>query len=104
MKYLHDKDFKPVKRGGKLVERYRNQPAPCFFGDDKCPKVKPFSGIELTEAHWKTYTHYLECKATGQFPDDAIVKRNAAAIARAEQRFERKQQYEQMMAMAGKGV
>lgn len=30
------------------------------------------------------YVHYLECRATGTFPDDPLVRRNAAAIRAVE--------------------
>ena len=30
------------------------------------------------------YTHYLECKAVGSFPDDPIVRRNASLIRSVE--------------------
>ncbi|MEQ8788878.1 MAG: hypothetical protein RIC55_21380 [Pirellulaceae bacterium] len=35
------------------------------------------------------YEHYLRCRATGQFPIDAIVARNAAIIRSIEEEFER---------------
>lgn len=39
---------------------------------------------ELSDKNWAAYAHYLECRATGQFPADAIVSRNAALIRGAE--------------------
>lgn len=31
------------------------------------------------------YQHYRECRATGWFPDDALVRQNAAAIRNLEE-------------------
>lgn len=37
--------------------------------------------IKLSSKNEQALMHYLECKATNSFPDDPIVKRNAAYIA-----------------------
>lgn len=36
---------------------------------------------ELSERNLLALQHYQRCKAVGQFPDDALVRRNAAIIA-----------------------
>jgi hypothetical protein len=62
---------------------------PCSY----CPKQPldvpergrcPATAVELSAKNWRAYQHYLECAAVGQFPDDAIVRRNAAIIRRIE--------------------
>lgn len=86
----HDRgpnDFGPrVERSGKPVLRLPKQKTPCAW----CPKIvpgdppEPASAQELTARNRSAYLHYLECKATGQFPADAIARRNAALIKRVE--------------------
>jgi hypothetical protein len=55
---------------------------PCW----KCPKIpvgslpKPENAVELSAHNREAWHHYLECRAVGVFPDDPIVRRNAAAI------------------------
>jgi hypothetical protein len=34
----------------------------------------------LNDINREAYRHYSECRATGSFPDDPIVRRNAALI------------------------
>lgn len=34
--------------------------------------------VEMTPIIVQAYQHYLECRAVGQFPDDPIVRQNAA--------------------------
>lgn len=50
-----------------------------------CPVGHHEKPCRLTPENRQAYEHYLECKAIGDFPDDPIVRRNAAIIARAEQ-------------------
>jgi hypothetical protein len=38
------------------------------------------NAVELSERNFLAYQHYLECRATGSFPDDAIVRRNARVL------------------------
>jgi len=40
------------------------------------------------------YRHYRECKAVGSFPDDPVVRRNAAAIRDVEEVAEQNRQSE----------
>ena len=40
----------------------------------------------------QAYHHYLECKAVGRFPEDAIVTRNAGLIRQAEEIADRARQ------------
>lgn len=54
----------------------------------RCPKVPkdaparhPAYAVELSERNTQAYWHYRQCAATGRFPEDKIVARNAAVIA-----------------------
>jgi hypothetical protein len=78
------------------MERPPGTPTPCHM----CPKVprgavprgvqaRPEHAIELSRRNAQAYWHYLECKATGRFPDDPIVRRNAALIRLVEEEVER---------------
>ncbi len=49
-----------------------------------CPKGTPENQKALSPKNVRAYQHYLECKAVGSWPDDPIVRRNAATIARVE--------------------
>lgn len=51
--------------------------------NDSCPKGHWKSPIEFSEKNQRAYDHYLECKATGRFPNDPIVLRNARIIEEA---------------------
>lgn len=73
----------PVPRG--------NQPTPC----GSCPKIPkdvsvrtPAYAEELSERNLWAWQHYLRCKAVGQFPDDPIVRRNAAIMAEVEKEID----------------
>jgi Pyruvate/2-oxoacid:ferredoxin oxidoreductase delta subunit len=48
-----------------------------------CPKGTPENPKSLSSKNMHAYLHYLECQAVGQFPDDPIVRRNAATIRSA---------------------
>ena len=63
---------------------YRRDPAPCRLPKG-CPKGTPENPLSLSAKNRRAYEHYQECKATGNFPEDSIVARNAGIIARIEQ-------------------
>ncbi len=71
---------------GQLRLRPKGTPLPC----GTCPKIphgeppSPLSAQELTEQNAQAYQHYLECRAVGQWPDDALVRRNASFIRQVE--------------------
>ena len=87
------------QRNGKPVRRPKGSKPACGypgrFKDDKhpdgtgCAKVSPESNASLTPENQLCYQHYLECRAVGQFPDDAVVRRNAATIRQVEETIER---------------
>lgn len=85
-----EKTGKPELWRGEPIKR--SAPPPCRYeiegGRTKCPKGTPEKSRMLTEQNEEAYEHYLQCQATGQFPDDPIVRRNAALIRRAVDAFD----------------
>lgn len=71
------------------MERPKGTFPPCGYGPTRCPKGSPTAGREWTTANRLAYQHFLECKAVGQFPDDAVVRRNAGMIQRIMDQIER---------------
>jgi hypothetical protein len=54
-------------------------PTPCA----KCPKAEDGKAApekELSDKNWEAFRHFYECRATFRFPNDPIVRRNAAII------------------------
>ena len=47
------------------------------------------------------YQHYKECKAVGQFPDDAVVRTNAGIISEIHEVTDKAEQYNSMARMGG---
>jgi len=82
---MDDKYHKQIWRGKPMRRRGL---APCAYG--KCPKGDPDRPKTLWPRNAIAYQHYRECKATLSFPDDPIVRRNAAVIMSAEQICERR--------------
>lgn len=82
---MDEQGKKQVWRGGPIKRR---TPAPCAYG--KCPKGNPDRPKTLWPRNVIAYQHYRECKATFSFPNDPIVRRNAAAIMTAESICERR--------------
>jgi hypothetical protein len=78
-----------MEHSGKPVRRPVGTLAPCRLRANGCPKGTPETSRALTDANWQAYQHYCECRAVGQFPDDAIVRRNAAIIREASDSAER---------------
>ena len=86
-------------RNGKPRARPKGAKTPCEYpgqykdadhpAGTRCPKVSPESNAELSQENQMSYQHYLECRAVGQFPDDGIVRRNAATILQIEQMVDR---------------
>lgn len=82
LKYLYDEETGKVRTFSSredLVERLPSVPAPCRTSKG-CPKGTPENPKKLSLKNLKAYQHWKECKAVGQFPDDDIVRRNAALI------------------------
>ena len=73
-------------REGELVPRPAGNLPPCRIEGVGCPKGTPDQQNSLNERNRQAYRHYLECRATGNFPDDPIVRRNAVLIRAEEDR------------------
>jgi hypothetical protein len=92
-KYFYDDDPQSPQYGlprkmhngtDKLRLRDHSCPPPCETKKG-CPAGHHEKPVRLTPENREAYEHYQECKATGKFPDDPVVMRNAAIIAQAEQ-------------------
>lgn len=82
-KYVYnEKTGKPEKRHGKLIRRPKGTTPPCMRG--LCKKGSPDQFKTLLPHNVLAYEHYQECKATGRFPDDPVVRRNARLIKMVE--------------------
>ena len=52
----------------------------------RCPKIPlgvrphPGNAVEISDRNWKAFVHWQECKATGHWPNDPIVRRHARLI------------------------
>lgn len=77
---------------GHPLPRGRGERKPCDFQPSACPKGSPTAGIALNPTNERVYTHYLESKAVGSFPDDPIVRRNAAIISEVERQLDEDKQ------------
>lgn len=89
-KYVYDeRSGARAAHRGQPVARPPGTRPPCGYDAAACPKGSPTAGRELTPANWQAYVHYLQCKATGRFPDDPIVVRNAGVIRLVEDSLER---------------
>lgn len=86
-----------IGRDGKPVLRLLNcgpeMLAPCR-NDKGCPKGTPENPRTLNDQNRRCYEHYKECRAVGQFPDDPVVKQNAAVIRDVEDSIERSREVE----------
>lgn len=80
--YVYDEKTgdRKLDAGGKPIARPRGTVAPCRFREGGCKKGTPEASKALTQANWKAWQHYQECRAVGEFPTDAIVRRNASII------------------------
>lgn len=81
--YLYDEETgEPIrsrKKDGSLRLRDSSCPAPCRTSKG-CPKGTPENSLALNSANREAWEHWKECKAVGSFPDDPIVRQNAAII------------------------
>lgn len=78
------------KRGQRHLPRFPEDTLLCNTHAG-CPKGNPANPKGLSAKNRQALRHYLECKAVGQFPDDAIVRRNAKIISDEFRKFEREQ-------------
>ncbi|WP_144979981.1 hypothetical protein [Gimesia aquarii] len=103
LKYIYDeKTGKPRERHGEYFERLQTVPAPCQRGG--CPKGTPENPKVLNCKNLLAYQHWKECKAVNQFPDDSIVRQNAAIIQEIHDLAADRKQAMLFSALAGVGV
>lgn len=86
--YVIDDNYRVREHNGQPLrrpnpERFPKTQAPCRTGVG-CPKGTPEAPKTLNARNALAYQHYKQCRATGHWPDDAIVRQNAAIIAEAE--------------------
>ncbi len=97
--YLYDEESGQVElkrdRSGPR-ERDKSCQPPCQTSLG-CKKGTPEQSKSLSEKNWLAYQHYQECRAVGQFPDDATVRRNAGLIRMVEDQCDKARQMELMM-------
>jgi hypothetical protein len=85
------RDGKPLLR---ILDNGPEFLAPCRDPNRSCPKGTPENPKSLWPENEICYDHFKECQAVNQWPDDAVVKRNAAAIMQAEKEIEESKQIE----------
>ena len=71
------------KKGGEYVPRYKGVKPPCGYSQG-CVKGSPENSSALNEQNTQALQFIRECKAVGSFPNDPIVRQNAALIEMAE--------------------
>lgn len=104
-KYLHKDGVLTRRRGMELpVLRPAGVVTPCF----KCPKIPDDAperarqyAVEMSDRNRQAFRHYRECKATGRFPDDPIVRRNAGLIREIEDALDRAKWDQLVVALGG---
>ena len=96
--YVYDENtgrpFQNPPSSGRLILRPRGSDPPCRIPGVGCAKGTPENQKGLSEANRSAWRYDRECRATGIFPDDPIVRRNAAIIRHAEDAFERQERNE----------
>lgn len=90
---------------GEPYARISASPTPCRW----CPKIpagvakERKNAVELDARNVDALIHYRECRAVGSFPDDWIVRRNAAIIRAIEDQAERTRQDQTILAIMRAG-
>lgn len=72
-----------LQTGLPIIDRKGNKqprktPTPCELSG--CPKGHWRAPIELSEMNQRAFLHWQECDAIGSWPDDPVVRKNAAII------------------------
>lgn len=89
-RFVYDEETgRRALRCGRPIARPEGTLPPCGYGPDRCPKGHPAAGRALNAANRKAYRHYQQCRATGRFPDDPIVMRNAGVMYLIEETVKR---------------
>jgi hypothetical protein len=82
---------KQAMRGSLPMLRPPGEKPPCQW----CPKIPqgdapvPTSAVNLSRKNRAAYLHFKECDAIREFPEDPIVRRNAAIIRQIESEAEK---------------
>lgn len=76
-----------LRNGGEPLERFG--PTMCETAEG-CAKGTPDNPKSLNKTNRWAWAHFRSCDAIGVFPDDSIVKRNAAIIRRVIKAVERR--------------
>lgn len=86
--YNHAEGTVMLGRDGQPMPRPPRSKPPCEHTAGRpdevrariCAKIHPTAGMELSEQNRRAYRHWKECRAVGVFPDDPIVRSNAALL------------------------
>lgn len=77
--FAHDlKTGKPQMYCGKKLPQHPKGP-PCVTEPGSCPKGKPGES-DLLPVNQRVLEHFRQCRATGVFPDDGMVRMHAAIL------------------------
>lgn len=87
--WYDDETGKVVTRGNAPLRRPEGTVLLCQTPTG-CPKGTPENPKSLSAKNRAAWNHFLECEATGSFPDDPIVKANAVIIRKARQVAEKR--------------
>ncbi len=82
----------PAMWHGQVIPRPSGKFAPCRYDATPCPKGTPEKSRMHNPTNVLVWQHFQECDAVGVFPDDPIVRRNAATIRATLGRIERTRQ------------
>lgn len=85
-------DGRPQKRHPKHLPLCKTQ--------EGCPRGTPEKPNCLSKKNREAYRHFRECKATGHFPDDPIVRMNADLIQGVLDYVAEKKRIDELTAMA----
>lgn len=75
---------------GKKLPQHPKGP-PCITEPGSCPKGKPGES-DLSPQNHRVMDHFRHCRATGNFPDDGLVRMHAAILEPIFARAERDRQ------------
>lgn len=77
-----------------------SNPTPCDTSMG-CPKGHYDEPKSLSARNAMAFIHYQECKATGSFPEDPVVRKNARLIRMVEDGAEKREHYRQLEGIGG---
>lgn len=102
-RYVHNSDWKPVKRRGMAlpVLRPHGSPTPCH----RCPKAveqRPNPGADFRGRVARAYRLFLAIRAGLPMPDDALVIRNCATIQHVHDQFDQSHAHLSLLALLHK--